>query len=499
MASVNSLPDVHITGPDDTMEITTPGGNADDMIDIDVDISGISPGKDQEGDYLLDDASDYGQQQEPTDPNHHQDQVMEDDEFLVDDDGGMVEDTHEDVHFRDASYDEEVQDAPEAEQNANQGQEIDLQDQEVDVIHFDDPTQADSTAGERHSNAFTASHNTEPVSSMEREDVSKLGQPGNSMAHSYEVHDSTQAEHTGLQDEVANDSLPVQAETWQENQTTAETAKQQSTEDSQEHPAQDAEPTTATIKDDNPSANEASNETIADKGNSNIPRDEEDGEPTEQSAHGGNEAIDPQSHDSSAEHPDHLHVEPHDDDNESELHFEDDEHEDNQEADANPTQENTVTGGSSPLHDVTESKDPEADASVQETAQAEKANDSHLEEQQDGTSYTGDESHYVENEAAVNSEHHSTQQDHADRPSHHVVVDWAGEQYPLFPGAGDGQEFFVQDESLVNNSIQKLLGACRDALGESVSDGEVVEFEIVELGLYISEVRFQSDTHWWIC
>lgn len=86
------------------------------------------------------------------------------------------------------------------------------------------------------------------------------------------------------------------------------------------------------------------------------------------------------------------------------------------------------------------------------------------------------------------NEHSSAyRQSFADRS---ITVDYQGSKISLFPPKGQNasKTYFLENEGLVNGSIRDLLGACRNVLGESISDEEELEVHIAALDLCIGEV-----------
>lgn len=77
---------------------------------------------------------------------------------------------------------------------------------------------------------------------------------------------------------------------------------------------------------------------------------------------------------------------------------------------------------------------------------------------------------------------------------HPVTVIYQDNEISLFPPIGHEEDrsstYFLQDEQLANESISKLLGACRTVLGESISTQEELIIELEELGLQLGEVSF---------
>ena len=76
-----------------------------------------------------------------------------------------------------------------------------------------------------------------------------------------------------------------------------------------------------------------------------------------------------------------------------------------------------------------------------------------------------------------------------------TIVTYEGNEYSLFASGveGDNTTFFLSDESLANGSIHDLLKECRTVLGESVSDECELEIGMPDLGLSMNEVNSFSE------
>lgn len=77
---------------------------------------------------------------------------------------------------------------------------------------------------------------------------------------------------------------------------------------------------------------------------------------------------------------------------------------------------------------------------------------------------------------------------------HPTIVIYDGGRYSLFPSSepADGEEYFLEDENLVNGSIGDLLHACRVVLAETISEDDELELGIGSLGLFVGEVSNTS-------
>lgn len=85
------------------------------------------------------------------------------------------------------------------------------------------------------------------------------------------------------------------------------------------------------------------------------------------------------------------------------------------------------------------------------------------------------------------------QSSHSGSHLHPVVVVYQGDEISLFPpDDGDTSDsfYFLQDETLANESVKVLLQACRQVLGETMRDEDELEIDVAELGLCVSEVSF---------
>jgi len=73
---------------------------------------------------------------------------------------------------------------------------------------------------------------------------------------------------------------------------------------------------------------------------------------------------------------------------------------------------------------------------------------------------------------------------------HPTIVRYQGSEVALFPSSDPAsrEQYFLQDENLVNGSIGDLLQACRVVLGRDITEDEELEMRIDDLGLYVSEV-----------
>lgn len=73
---------------------------------------------------------------------------------------------------------------------------------------------------------------------------------------------------------------------------------------------------------------------------------------------------------------------------------------------------------------------------------------------------------------------------------HTVKVIYEDSEICLFPPqSGEGAEtFFLPDESLAHEPLDKLLASCRDVLADSIGDDDELVLDVASLGLHISEV-----------
>lgn len=74
-------------------------------------------------------------------------------------------------------------------------------------------------------------------------------------------------------------------------------------------------------------------------------------------------------------------------------------------------------------------------------------------------------------------------------PSHPILVSYDDSRFALFPPTHDEEtaEFLLHDSSLVYRSLAELLSACREVLGQDVSDELELRFVCPDLGLEIGE------------
>ncbi|KAL9621663.1 MAG: hypothetical protein Q9160_003916 [Pyrenula sp. 1 TL-2023] len=72
---------------------------------------------------------------------------------------------------------------------------------------------------------------------------------------------------------------------------------------------------------------------------------------------------------------------------------------------------------------------------------------------------------------------------------HPVTIHYAQAEFSLFPphDEDDASDFFVEDESLAQQGLDKLLCTCREVLAGSIGDHDEVILDIPSLGLHISE------------
>lgn len=77
------------------------------------------------------------------------------------------------------------------------------------------------------------------------------------------------------------------------------------------------------------------------------------------------------------------------------------------------------------------------------------------------------------------------------RTLHPVKVLYQDSEISLFPPVEDDptETFFLQDEGLAHAPIKELVGACRQVLGEHISDDEELILDIESLGLHLPEVK----------
>ncbi len=73
---------------------------------------------------------------------------------------------------------------------------------------------------------------------------------------------------------------------------------------------------------------------------------------------------------------------------------------------------------------------------------------------------------------------------------HTVKVDYLGTEMCLFPPTedDDSEMFFLEDQSLAYQSLNKMLAACRDVLANTIGLDDELVLDVASLGLHISEV-----------
>ncbi|EEH09690.1 conserved hypothetical protein [Histoplasma capsulatum G186AR] len=110
---------------------------------------------------------------------------------------------------------------------------------------------------------------------------------------------------------------------------------------------------------------------------------------------------------------------------------------------------------------------------------------------QENLSNTTETYHFVEaQDYEAPSEAQSESREFQERRSlHPVKVLYQDSEISLFPPADDDptETFFLQDEGVANAPIKELVGACRQVLGEHVSEDEELILDIETLGLHLPE------------
>ncbi|GAB7343449.1 hypothetical protein MBLNU457_1473t1 [Dothideomycetes sp. NU457] len=98
-----------------------------------------------------------------------------------------------------------------------------------------------------------------------------------------------------------------------------------------------------------------------------------------------------------------------------------------------------------------------------------------------------------ESQTVVGDNAHSTLRDHAIASTvtglHPTIVRYEGSEVFLFPSADlkSQEEYFLEDENLVNGSIGDMLESCRVVLGGDISEDDELELTVEDLGLSLSE------------
>ncbi|ERF72148.1 hypothetical protein EPUS_02939 [Endocarpon pusillum Z07020] len=72
---------------------------------------------------------------------------------------------------------------------------------------------------------------------------------------------------------------------------------------------------------------------------------------------------------------------------------------------------------------------------------------------------------------------------------HTVKVNYLGTEMCLFPPTedDDSEMFFLEDQSLAQESLNKMLAACRDVLANTIGQDDELVLDVASLGLHISE------------
>jgi Protein of unknown function (DUF2420) len=78
---------------------------------------------------------------------------------------------------------------------------------------------------------------------------------------------------------------------------------------------------------------------------------------------------------------------------------------------------------------------------------------------------------------------------------HPVKIHYLGTEMCLFPPTEDDESemFFLEDVSLAQESLNKMLGACRDVLANAIGQDDELVLDVASLGLHISEVSYWRD------
>lgn len=101
--------------------------------------------------------------------------------------------------------------------------------------------------------------------------------------------------------------------------------------------------------------------------------------------------------------------------------------------------------------------------------------------------------------ADVDPFHEQSLEESAPHPSllHTVKVHYLETEMCLFPPTEDDdtEMFFLQDMSLAHESLDKILGACRDVLANTIGQDDELVLDVASLGLHISEVSCSGNLH----
>jgi len=78
---------------------------------------------------------------------------------------------------------------------------------------------------------------------------------------------------------------------------------------------------------------------------------------------------------------------------------------------------------------------------------------------------------------------------------HPVKVHYLGTEMCLFPPTEDDESemFFLEDVSLAQESLDKMLSACRDVLANAIGQDDELVLDVASLGLHISEVSHRRN------
>ncbi|OJD23143.1 hypothetical protein ACJ73_05504 [Blastomyces percursus] len=138
-------------------------------------------------------------------------------------------------------------------------------------------------------------------------------------------------------------------------------------------------------------------------------------------------------------------------------------------------------------HGQTEPESQNTTAQESEHQETESAGQKRSPLDQENQSDTTESYHFVEvQDYETQGEVHEIQKDSSLHP---VKVLYQDSEISLFPpGENDPTEtFFLQDEGLANAPVAELVGACRQVLGEHISEDEELILDIESLGLHLPE------------
>ncbi|KAF2143447.1 uncharacterized protein K452DRAFT_171279 [Aplosporella prunicola CBS 121167] len=439
MAATN-LPGLHVTAPDEDMEISSDYERIGEEIDVDIDLT-VDPSHHEDEDYMLEDArSERGQEHE------NKDDIMldGDGDGGYDEDGIMQDDASlPDEHLTDASeigyVDVDVKETP-------QVQDVEVQDrgQGDDYIGYEDEVDVQP---EDHLQATAQQPDVLPVPD---EGAEVIG-----------------AETSGTQDQ---DREGVEAQPSEPTADAAVIEVQQSGEQRTENHVDIEQGTASHSQIEHVPTASAQETTEQDKASEQAQKAPEQTQPELE----------------------HVQTEVHD---QIEVHDQTEVHGQTEVRESEQASEGTALEGSKPEQGPEQRSEQALEQGTkQSTGQStnqvakqgtEQSSEQSFELPPEPVEAVADFSHLPFNE------HYSEADGSSDsaRSMHPVIVNYHGEEIFLFPPAEGhtSETFFLSDESLAHQSIQNLFHALRVVLGNSIRDEVELEIDNAELGLCVSE------------